>query len=83
MISSETVVQMNPDVILLPTGAGMGNYGSVDQVKARPGWTSINAVKNDRIVIIDGNLFSEPGPRVAEQVEAVAEALYPSLFNSP
>jgi iron complex transport system substrate-binding protein len=85
MISSETVVQMNPDVILLPTtmGTATPSYGSIDQVKARPGWSAINAVKNNRIVVIDEDLFAEPGPRIADQVEIVAQALYPSLFNSP
>jgi len=82
-VSSETVVQMNPDFILLPTGMGSGTfYGSVSDVAARPGWSSINAVKNNRIVVIDGDLFAESGPRVAEQITAIAQVLYPSLFNS-
>jgi iron complex transport system substrate-binding protein len=82
-VSSETIVQKNPDVILLPTGMGGAPfYGSVSDVAARPGWSSINAVKNNRIVVIDGDLFAETGPRVAEQISAVAAALYPSLFNS-
>ncbi len=86
VISSETVVQMNPDVILLPTGMGTGQapfYGSVDQVKARPGWDSISAVKNNRIVVIDEDLFAEAGPRVGDNIMEVAKALYPELFNSP
>ena len=82
-VSSETVVQMNPDVILLPTAMGGAPfYGSVSDVAARPGWSTINAVKNNRIVVIDGDLFAETGPRVAEQITAIAQALYPSLFNS-
>jgi iron complex transport system substrate-binding protein len=83
-VSSETVVHMNPDVVLLPTGMGSGTfYGSVDEVKARSGWSSINAVKNNRVIVIDGDLFAEVGPRVAEQISVIAKALYPSLFNSP
>jgi iron complex transport system substrate-binding protein len=83
-ISSETVVQMNPDVILLPTSMGTSaSYGSVDEVKARPGWSSINAVKNNRIIVIDVDLFAEAGPRIADQIAAVAKGCYPDLFNSP
>lgn len=83
-ISSETVVSLNPDVILLPTNMGTGTpfYGSVAEVKATPGWGTINAIKNDRIYVIDQDLFAEPGPRVADQVYAVAAVLYPQLFNS-
>ena len=82
-ISPETVVQLNPDVILLPTGMGSGTfYGSVGDVAARPGWNSINAVHNNRIVVIDGDLFAECGPRMADQIAAVAQALYPTLFSN-
>ena len=83
--SSEVIVQKNPDVVLLPTGMGTGTpfYGSVAEVKARPGWSAINGIKNDRLYVIDQDLFSEPGMRVADQVEIVAKCLYPQLFTSP
>lgn len=86
IVSSETIVQKNPDIIILPSEmANSGEapfYGSVDEVKARPGWNTINAVKNNRIAVIDGALFAEAGPRVAEQITAAAKAIYPELFNS-
>jgi iron complex transport system substrate-binding protein len=85
-VSSESVVHANPDVILLPTDMGTAGsapfYGSVDQVKARSGWDTISAVHNNRVVIVDGSLFAEAGPRIAEQINAAAHALYPELFNS-
>jgi iron complex transport system substrate-binding protein len=83
-ISSETIVQKNPDVILLPTDmANPGDtpfYGSVNDVKARPGWSSISAVQNNQIIVVDGDLFAEAGPRIGDQIQAAAEAFYPSLF---
>ncbi len=82
-VSSETIVEMNPDVILLPTSMGQGVfYGSVAQVEATPGWNVISAVQNNRVYVIDGDLFAQAGPRVADQVLAVATCLYPQLFNS-
>jgi iron complex transport system substrate-binding protein len=85
-VSSETIVQSNPTVILLPTNMGATDdppfYGSVDQVKARPGWSVISAVQNNRVVIVNGDLFAEAGPRIVEQIEATAKALYPEIFNS-
>lgn len=82
--SSEVIVQRNPDVIILPTNMGTGtpSYGSVDEVKARPGWNTIDAIKNDRLYVIDQDIMSEPGIRIADQVQAVAASLYPQLFNS-
>jgi iron complex transport system substrate-binding protein len=81
-ISSESIVQMNPDVILLPSSMGTGTI-TPDSVKNRSGWSTINAVKNNRIYVIDGDLFAEAGSRIAEQVSEIAQAIYPDLFNSP
>lgn len=82
--SSEVIVQRNPSVIILPTNMGTGtpSYGSVADVKARPGWSSIDAIKNDCLYVIDQDILSEPGIRVADQVQAVAASLCPQLFNS-
>ncbi len=83
-VSPETIVQKNPNVILLPTDmANAGDtpfYGSVNDVKARPGWSSISAIQNSRIIVVDGDLFAEAGPRIADQIAAAAKAFYPSLF---
>jgi len=85
-VSSETVVAKNPDVIMLPTDmANPGDtpfYGSVAQVEARPGWSSISAVQNNRVVVVDGDLFAEAGPRIAQNIAVAAAAFYPELFNS-
>ncbi len=82
--SSEVIIARNPTVIILPTNMGTGtpSYGSVADVKARGGWYAIDAIKNDRLYVIDQNIMSEPGVLIAEQVQAVAECLYPQLFNS-
>jgi iron complex transport system substrate-binding protein len=83
-VSSETIVQKNPEVILLPSEmANTGEapfYGTVNDVKARPGWSSISAIQNDRITIVSGDLFAEAGPRIADQIAAAAKAFYPDLF---
>ncbi len=79
-VSSETIVQKNPDVILIPSSMGSGVFNATE-IMARPGWNTINAVKNDRIVVMDGDLFQEAGPRIGEQVAATAKALYPDIFN--
>ena len=82
-VSSETVVALNPDAIFLPTEMGVSPfYGSVAQLEATPGWNAISAVQNNRVYVIDGDLFAEAGPRVADCVYAVASDLYPQLFNS-
>lgn len=79
--NSEVLIKENPDVILLPTDmGGAPSYGSVAEVKARAGWSNINAVKNERIYVLDAELLNEPGIRIADQVQAIAKCLYPNLF---
>jgi iron complex transport system substrate-binding protein len=81
--SAEAVISRNPDVILLPEeGMGKGEpfWVSLDAVKARPGWSSISAVQNDRLCTVDSNTIARAGPRVADIIEDLAEAFHPELF---
>jgi iron complex transport system substrate-binding protein len=81
--SAEAVIVRNPDVIVLPAG-GMGEetpfWGSIDEVKARPAWDSINAVKNDRLYQINSDIIQRAGPRVADAIEQMAGFFHPELF---
>lgn len=81
--SAEAVIERNPDVILLPQeGMGFGEpfWGSLQDVKARPGWSSISAVQNDRLCQVDSDTIARAGPRVADAVEQLAEFFHPELF---
>jgi len=79
--SDEAVIERNPDVIVLPKeGMGTQFFGTVDDVKARPGWSSINAVQNDRICLVDSSTIARAGPRIAAIIEDLAEAFHPELF---
>ena len=71
MVSDETIIARAPDVILLPRSNGV----TVEDVKARAGWDSIPAVVNDRIYIIDDNMYSRPAPRIADVVLDLSELL--------
>ena len=71
MVSDETIIARAPDVILIP----MNNGVSVEDVKARAGWDSIPAVANDRVYIIDDNVYSRPAPRIADVVLDLSELL--------
>ncbi|WP_417392451.1 ABC transporter substrate-binding protein [Gimesia sp.] len=85
-VSEETLIVRNPDVILLP---GLKNSQQADAREAiatlqqRPGWQEMNAVKNQRIYIIEDDLISRPGPRVVHGLQKVAQALYPEAFPKP
>ncbi len=81
--SAEAVVERNPDIILLPAqGMGFGApfWGSLHDVKARPGWDTVSAIQNDGLVEVDSNTIARAGPRVADIIEDLAEAFHPELF---
>ena len=77
-LSLEEIVRSDPEVIVLSDAA----YGATpDVVAARPGWSSISAVRTKRLYPIDDALVSRPGPRLADGVEAYAKLLHPELFR--
>jgi iron complex transport system substrate-binding protein len=79
-LSLEDVIKKDPELIIL----GDANYGTTpDQVKARPGWSAISAVKNGAIFGIDDNLVTRPGPRIAAGLETLAKIIQPELFKNP
>ncbi len=79
VVSTETVVERNPDVILGPSSHGEGM--TADKISARAGWKGIEAVQNGRVTIIDGDIISRSGPRLADALEAVARGIYPDRFK--
>jgi iron complex transport system substrate-binding protein len=56
IVSPESVVSANPDVIL-HTG-----ILSDDDIRRRPGWASVNAVKTKRILSVNQDEISRAGP---------------------
>jgi iron complex transport system substrate-binding protein len=76
-LSQEAIIEADPEVIIL--GDAVGGE-SPETVKARPGWGSISAVKNDRIYVVDPDIVSRPGPRLVDALETLAQALYPERF---
>lgn len=67
-VSEETIVAKNPQIIIIPQNSGI----TVDSVKNRKGWSQIDAVKNDKIFIVDDNLLTRSGARIGESAEYLA-----------
>ena len=77
-MSTEALIKQNPQYILL----GDSNYGTTaGQVKARNGWSLIDAVKHNRIYAFDDDLVSRAGPREIIGLEHVAKILHPGAFK--
>ncbi len=73
-LSAEEVIRADPEVIILADqGAGV----SPDAVRARQGWSKVSAVVNNRLVVLDPDIASRPGPRIVDALEQVAHILHP------
>jgi iron complex transport system substrate-binding protein len=74
--SAEQIIARDPEVIILTDAA----YGvTAEQVKARPGWEAITAVKNGAVHPIDGDIISRPGPRILQGLQALVSLIHPEL----
>lgn len=79
-MSAEAVIKSDPEVIVLADGENNGGQ-SPATVRARAGWASIAAVKNNRVHVVDADIVSRPGPRIIEAVESLARIFYPELMR--
>lgn len=78
-VSYEAVIAANPHVIILTEDPQYG--GNPQTVPTRPGWSSIDAVKQRRVYAIVTALISRPGPRIVDGLEQVAKDLHPELYS--
>ncbi len=70
-LSAEYLIDRSPDLIFVTDCCGTveGSFAE------RPGWDTIPAVANGNIHVVDDDLASRWGPRIAEFVEAIAAAI--------
>jgi iron complex transport system substrate-binding protein len=59
-VSLETIVRRDPDAILILAT----DTTRVPDLAARPGWSAVRAVRERRILVLDGALYGRPSPRM-------------------
>jgi iron complex transport system substrate-binding protein len=83
VVSGEAIISENPDVMIFPTQMGVASFwGNYTSVAARSGWGSINAVVNQKMYTINGDLIDQPGPRQADALLYIAQMLHPEIFGN-
>lgn len=79
-VTPEAVIAKNPEVIIL-----FEKSVTLDQVKTRPGWNVIDAVKKNRVYYISDEENTGPygasGPRIVEGLERMARLIHPEVFK--
>ena len=75
--SWEELLVLKPDVVIL---ASMGGGYSEQELKARwQVWPQIPAVKEQRLYVVDADLFDRPSPRLIDALEHLVGLLHPEL----
>jgi cobalamin transport system substrate-binding protein len=76
-ITAEELASRNPTVYLATSDSGV----TLEELQRNPDTKDLTAVRDGRFVILPVELVSEPGPDVAEALQAIAVALHPDAFR--
>ena len=80
--SSEEIITENPDVMIYPKSVNTQDFwGTLNDVKQRPGWESINAIQNNRIYVTPEGILTICGPRTVDALEILAQMIHPEIFG--
>ena len=71
MVSEEAIISRQPAAIIVPASSGL----EPSSIGLRNGWSDIPAVKNGRVFVVDDNVYTRPGPRIADVVVELSDLL--------
>jgi iron complex transport system substrate-binding protein len=77
-VDAEQIVAKNPQVIISTHGV---TADVLKDLQGRSGWQDIPGVKDKKVIAVDTNLVSRPGPRIVDGLELFAKAIHPELFQ--
>jgi iron complex transport system substrate-binding protein len=80
-IDLETVINRDPEVIIVSVGMGTGKDLPWQYIKSESRLKNTQALLTDRVYKIDGDLIHRPGPRIVEALEQMAQFIHPELFG--
>lgn len=82
-LSEEAVVQADPQVVVFPSndsGQTVTKESQLRRLRASAAWRNVTAVRDGRIIVIDVEHLSVPGPRLELGFRELAAQLHPELF---
>ena len=77
--SREQVLALAPEIFIVTS---MARQAVFEQVKAEwRRWSSMPAVRNEHIFLVDSNLFDRPSPRLVDGLELLLKLIHPELLK--
>ena len=77
--SREQVLALEPEVFIITSMARQAVFEEVRAEWRR--WTNIPAVRDDRIYLVDSDLFDRPSPRLVKGLELLTRLIHPELHK--
>jgi iron complex transport system substrate-binding protein len=73
-LSAEYILEADPDFIFLADTVCCAQ--SIESLASRPGWDTLSAVRNGRVIELDDSVASRWGPRIVDFLSEVTSAVY-------
>jgi iron complex transport system substrate-binding protein len=77
--SREQVLNLAPEIFIITSMAREAVFQKVIADWRR--WTNMPAVRDERIFLVDSNLFDRPSPRLVYGLELLTKLIHPELFE--
>ena len=79
-LNLEEIVHVQPEFLVFASSHSEGVKQTVDDLRGRPGWRSLEAVRQGRIAVIS-DAVNRPAPRLVDAIEQLARQLHPAAFQ--
>jgi iron complex transport system substrate-binding protein len=75
-VSEEQVLARNPEIIFTTASPITGIEDPVGEIVSRSQWNTLEAVKNNKVIMLDADMISRPGPRLLDAAQEMVKAIY-------
>jgi len=75
-VSEEQVIERDPDYIVTISMYFGEGPTPIEEIVSRPAWENISAVKNNKIINLQNDELSRPGPRLADGAKLIYDFIY-------
>jgi iron complex transport system substrate-binding protein len=77
--SWEDILVLQPEIVLISSMAG--GLAPEDLVRSWKKWDQLSAVKNDKVFVVEADMFDRPTTRLLDGLEIIAAIIHPELFT--
>ncbi|HXZ18876.1 MAG TPA: cobalamin-binding protein [Candidatus Acidoferrales bacterium] len=78
-IDIEEVLRQKPDYLVFAGAHQDDPQGTINSLRKRPGWRSLDSVRNEHFAVVSDAL-DRPAPRMLDAIEDLAHQLHPEAF---